>query len=101
MPMMRTLYAHNLTSSSAGPTTPSDAAKLHWWNARTWSGANDPTTLCSTPRLWKRTRSFSRQSCGYTNCRSIMIIMSAGAQGGREGGEGTYGGSDSRSLHVV
>lgn len=60
-------YAHFFTSSGVGPVGSSEAAKLHWWNARTCSFVNAPTTLWSTPRLWKRTKSRARQSCGYTS----------------------------------
>ena len=37
----------------------SEAARLHWWKARTSSGLNAPTTVWKTPRLWKMTKSFS------------------------------------------
>ena len=52
--------AHCFTSSGVGPAGSSEAARLHWWNARTWSGLKAPTTVCRTPRLWNSTRSFSR-----------------------------------------
>jgi hypothetical protein len=55
-----TVQAYFSTSPSVGPMGSSEAARLHWWNARTWSGWNTPTTVWRTPRLWKMTRSFSR-----------------------------------------
>ena len=47
-------------SSADGPCGSSDAARLHWWNTRNWSGRSAPTAVCNTPRLWNKTRSFSR-----------------------------------------
>lgn len=65
-------HAYFRTSSGVGPAGSSDAARLHWWNARTWSFLNVPTTEWRRPRLWKSTKSFSRLSPRQRTAQSTI-----------------------------